>query len=375
MAGGEAPGARDLEKTPTWAVSAVCAAMIVISIILEKILHKTAQWFHKKHNTALFDALEKVKTELMVLGFISLTLTFSQNYIVGICIPLRLLWYDQRRLAGDSGSKECKDGSVPLISARGLHQLRIFIFFLAVFHVVYSVITMLLRRMKVEGVHIGQTRNWKDWERESWLEHEAMNVSADCSDPTRFRLTHETSFVCFFRQFFRSVRKADYMTMRHGFISVHPAPGSKFNFQKYIKKTLEDDFKVAVGIRVGAQILCSYATLPLYALVTQMGSTMKRSIFDQQASKALKNWHKKAVKKTNEGKPGQLQTRTLGGSPDASSVHSPSLTPPRPMKFGTEDPDFTDVEADKMATVDLDANHQRRPSDSSFPFDPQDLLS
>jgi len=107
----------------------------------------------------------------------------------------------------------------------------------------------------------------------------------------------------------------------------------------------------------------------------QMGSTMKRSIFDQQASKALKNWHKKAVKKTNEGKPGQLQTRTLGGSPDASSVHSPSLTPPRPMKFGTEDPDFTDVEADKMATVDLDANHQRRPSDSSFPFDHQDLLS
>jgi mlo protein len=43
MAGGEAPGARDLEKTPTWAGSAVCAAMIVISIILEKILHKTAQ--------------------------------------------------------------------------------------------------------------------------------------------------------------------------------------------------------------------------------------------------------------------------------------------------------------------------------------------
>lgn len=41
----------------------------------------------------------------------------------------------------------------------------------------------------------------------------------------------------------------------------------------------------------------------------QMGSTMKRSIFDQQTSKALKNWHQKAVKKTNEGKPGQLQTR------------------------------------------------------------------
>jgi hypothetical protein len=45
------------------------------------------------------------------------------------------------------------------------------------------------------------------------------------------------------------------------------------------------------------------------------------------------------------------------------------------MKFGTVDPDFTDVEADNMATVDLAANHQRRPSDSSFPFDHRDLLS
>jgi mlo protein len=77
--------------------------------------------------------------ELMVLGFISLTLTFSQSYIAGICIPLRyantmlpcpakgqkgqlgsggenhrrLLWSQHRFLAGDSGSKECKDVSMP----------------------------------------------------------------------------------------------------------------------------------------------------------------------------------------------------------------------------------------------------------------------
>ncbi|KAK1384568.1 hypothetical protein POM88_022303 [Heracleum sosnowskyi] len=76
---------------------------------------------------------------------------------------------------------------------------------------------------------------------------------------------HETSFVrdhtsfwtkspilfylvCFLRQFFRSVTRADYLTMRHGFISVHLAPGTKFDFQKYIKRSLEDDFKVVVGI-------------------------------------------------------------------------------------------------------------------------------
>nr|AAC69142.3 hypothetical protein [Arabidopsis thaliana] len=62
---------------------------------------------------------------------------------------------------------------------------------------------------------------------------------------------------------------------------------------------------IRVALGVGVQFLCSYITLPLYALVTQMGSTMKRSVFDDQTSKALKNWHKNAKKKSET--PGQTQ--------------------------------------------------------------------
>jgi hypothetical protein len=40
-------------------------------------------------------------------------------------------------------------GKVSLISTNGVHQLHIFIFVLAVFHVVYSVATMALARLKV----------------------------------------------------------------------------------------------------------------------------------------------------------------------------------------------------------------------------------
>lgn len=40
-------------------------------------------------------------------------------------------------------------GYVPLISVNALHQIHIFIFFLAVFHVFYSAITMMLGRLKV----------------------------------------------------------------------------------------------------------------------------------------------------------------------------------------------------------------------------------
>ncbi|KAJ6991696.1 MLO-like protein 10 [Populus alba x Populus x berolinensis] len=56
--------------------------------------------------------------------------------------------------------------------------------------------------------------------------------------------------VAFFRQFFASITKVDYLTLRHGFINAHFAPNSKFNFHKYIKRSMEDDLKVVVGISI-----------------------------------------------------------------------------------------------------------------------------
>ncbi|XP_019252216.1 PREDICTED: MLO-like protein 5 [Nicotiana attenuata] len=264
--------------------------------------------------------------------------------------------------------------------------------------------------------------------------------------------------------------------MRHGFISVHLAPGSKFNFQKYIKRSLEDDFKIVVGINsllwfsavvyllmnvhgwqamfwlsilplviilavgtklqaiiaqmaleiqerhavvqgiplvqvsdrhfwfgkpklilhlvhltlfqnafeityflwisyefglhscfhdnfylallrvaigLGVQILCSYITLPLYALVTQMGSTMKRSIFDDQTSKALMNWHKNAKKK-KPTKPGPVETRKLGSPGD-----SPEISPitkgghQSRIEMSNVEPSSSSQTANIVASVDI----------------------
>ncbi|KAL1533398.1 MLO-like protein 9 [Salvia divinorum] len=193
MAGGGG-GGRELDTTPTGAVALVCLVIIVISIILEKTIHKTSHAFEKRRRMTLVEALEKIKGELMVLGFISLLLTFRQTYITEVCIPekisrtmlpcefkeepyeegggsdakapsqkaalrRRLLSFEQRMLAGGGDSaKGCDDGFVPLISVSALHHLHIFIFFLAVFHVFYSAITMMLGRLKIRG--------WKDWERQ-----------------------------------------------------------------------------------------------------------------------------------------------------------------------------------------------------------------
>ncbi|XP_023543531.1 MLO-like protein 10 [Cucurbita pepo subsp. pepo] len=538
---------RELDQTPTWAVAGVCAIIIVISIALEKLLHKVGTWLTDKHKRALFEAVEKVKAELMILGFISLLLAFGQNYIIKICIPTgmantmlpcaaakgvdeekdssgagesehhrRLLWYERRVLAGHGGTVTCEKGHVPLISISGLHQLHLFIFFLAVFHVVYSAITMMLGRLKIRG--------WKAWEEETSTHNYEFS-----NDNARFRLTHDTSFVkahtsfwtklpvffyigCFFRQFFRSVGKADYMTLRNGFIAVHLAPGSKFDFQKYIKRSLEDDFKIIVGVSpvlwasfvvfllinvygwqalfwtslipviiilavgtklqgvltkmaleiterhavvqgiplvqasdkyfwfgkpqlvlylihfalfsnafqityffwiwysfglkscfhtnftlalvkvglgVGVLCLCSYITLPLHALVTQMGSRMKKSIFDEQTSKALKKWHM-AVKKRH----GKSPTRKLG-SPNVSPMHSSSAYTLRrfkttghsnkssmyeeaeasdyevdPLSPKTDTPDFTVRidRGDEHQTEIIESEHSERRNEEDFSF-------
>ncbi|KAL3829137.1 hypothetical protein ACJIZ3_017939 [Penstemon smallii] len=481
MAGevGKVSTSRDLDQTPTWAVAGVCAVIIIISIALEKFLHKIGMWLTARHKRSLYEALEVIKAELMILGFISLILVFSQYYIADICIPIRvantmlpcpleqikdkagnlrrLLSYERRELAAKK-EPSCKPGQVALISVNGLHQIHILLFFLAVFHMIYSAITMTLGRLKI--------RAWKQWEQETTShDYEFSN------DPTRFRLTHETSFVrahtsfwtknpvfffigCFFRQFFKSVSKSDYLTVRNGFIAVHLAPGSKFNFQKYIKRSLEDDFKRVVGVSpvlwasfvvflllnvsgwqalfwasliplvlilavgtklqailtnmaleiterhavvqgmplvqgsdkyfwfskphfvlhlihfalfqnafqityflwiwyefglrscfhdnfelliakiclgVGVLFLCSYSTLPLYSLVAQMGSHMKKSIFDEQTSKALDNW-RMAVKKKHGDRSERPSTRTLGGGGGGGSPTSAMGSPFHPTR-------------------------------------------
>ncbi|XP_027929725.1 MLO-like protein 6 isoform X1 [Vigna unguiculata] len=475
---------RSLEETPTWAVAVVCFVLLSVSIIIEYIFNLIGKWLKKKHKRALHESLEKIKSELMLLGFISLLLTVGQSVISRICISekvaatfhpcthqrdhktdARRLFSDlfasdhhqnQRRLLAAGGTDKCAaQGKVPFVSSEGIHQLHIFIFVLAVFHVLYCILTLALGRAKM--------RRWKRWEEETKTAQYQFS-----HDPERFRFARETSFgrrhlsfwtqhtilvwiVCFFRQFVRSVPKVDYLTLRHGFMMAHLGPQSrhKFDFRQYIKRSLEEDFKVVVEISppiwfitvlfllfhthgwysylwlpfapliivllvgtklqviitkmgqriqergevvkgvplvqpgddlfwfnkprlilylvnfvlfqnsfqlayfswtalqfgmkscfhsqtedvvikismgVFVQFLCSYVTLPLYALVTQMGSTMKSTIFNERVAMALRNWHhgaKKHVKQQNRRS--QTQTPLSGPTTPDHSVSQAHL--------------------------------------------------
>ena len=83
-----------------------------------------------------------------------------------------------------------------------------------------------------------------------------------------------------------------------------------------------------------------------------MGSRMKKSIFDEQTSKALKKWHMAAKKK--HGKGGKTPTRTLGGSASPAStghtLHRFKTTGHSTRSSYTyEDPDMSDLEGEPLS--------------------------
>lgn len=53
--------------------------------------------------------------------------------------------------------------------------------------------------------------------------------------------------------------------------------------------------RLVVGATI--QLVCSYSTLPLYAIVTQMGTFFKKEIFDEHVQQSLVGWAQKAKKR------------------------------------------------------------------------------
>ncbi|XP_021282490.1 MLO-like protein 1 [Herrania umbratica] len=455
-----------LEYTPTWVLAGVCTVIVAISLAMERLLHYLGNVLKKKQQKPLFEALLKVKEELMLLGFISLLLTVFQSAISKICIskeavtsmlPCKIegnketaehsnstattshfqkyfaftLSGGTRRLLAETSSASqmgyCGEkNKVPLLSVEALHHLHIFIFVLAIVHVTFCVLTV-----SFGGLRIRQWKHWEDsiakenYDSEQMLKKKVTHVRQHTFIKDHFLGIGKDSIVLgwlhsFFKQFYASVTKSDYVTLRLGFIMTHCSGNPKFNFHKYMIRALEDDFKQVVGISwylwvfvviflllnvngwhtyfwiafipfilllavgtklehviiqlahevaekheaiegelvvkpsddhfwfnkphivlflihfilfqnafeiafffwiwvqfgfdscimgqvryiiprlvigVFIQVLCSYSTLPLYAIVTQMGSSFKKAIFDEHVQVGLVGWAQKVKKK------------------------------------------------------------------------------
>eukprot|EP01018_Ginkgo_biloba_P034621 Gb_37259 [translate_table: standard] len=445
--------AESLENTPTWSVAIVCSVFVIISLGLQQGLHYLGKSLKKQNRKSLYEALQKLK-EVFHNPINHICISKSLTNLMLPCrkkeqehslqsssegsedasharnlFSLDLLQGHEGRLLSENAEVgHCElQGKVPLLSTEGMHQLHIFIFVLAIVHVVYCVLTMLLGSAKIHS--------WKRWEDEikknmettecdqkilvTDVAHDAFVMShanGPCMKSATFRW-----FESFWRQFYGSVKKSDYTTLRLGFIEAHCKANKKFDFHNYLVRSLEVDFKKVVGIsgylwafvviflllnidgwhtyfwiaflpfilllivgtklqhvitrmaqevikknsavqgeiivrlsdeyfwfgrprlvlylihfilfqnafelafvlwiltnfgfdscmmgKIGymiprvvigvlVQVLCSYSTFPLYALVTQMGNSFKKSIFEEHIQKSISGWCEKAKMKS-----------------------------------------------------------------------------
>nr|CAB3456201.1 unnamed protein product [Digitaria exilis] len=188
MAGGGATadgGAEiTLEYTPTWIVAAVCCVIVVISLRLKKGSKKP-----------LYDALLKIKEELMLLGFISLLLSVFQGPAQKICVQESIMHHMLPcPLPASESAAGAKYGAAMFTGVLGG-----------------------ARRLLAGG---GAANDYCQKKRS------------------------------FFKQFYGSVTEEDYTAMRLGFVMKHCKGHPKFNFYKYMIRAFEADFKKVVGIRM-----------------------------------------------------------------------------------------------------------------------------
>uniref|UniRef100_A0ACD5WIL3 Uncharacterized protein n=1 Tax=Avena sativa TaxID=4498 RepID=A0ACD5WIL3_AVESA len=229
------PKADALEFTPTWIVAGVCSLIVFISLAAERCLHYIGKTLKKKNQKALFEALLKVKEELMLLGFISLLLTVSQGVIQKTCIPPS--WTNHML--------PCKRAEARTVTAEALALGG----------------RRLLSGSAPWSEHCqNKIRHWKQWEDEI-QKNDAGTGSKKLTHVQQFEFIRErfngvgkdsvmlSWMHSFVKQFYASVTKSDYTTMRLGFIMTHCRGSPKFDFHRYMVRALETDFKKVVGIR------------------------------------------------------------------------------------------------------------------------------
>ncbi|KVH93056.1 Mlo-related protein [Cynara cardunculus var. scolymus] len=252
---------RSLALTPTWSVATVLTIFVVVSLLVERSIHRLSNWLKKTNRKPLLAAVEKMKEELMLLGFISLLLTATSSIISNICIPSKyynsafapctgsevdeemenskrkLLMivnpHSVRRVLNELNENTCQKVShvndhEPFVSYEGLEQLHRFIFVMAITHVSYSCLTMLLAVVKIHS--------WRKWEDEAQVDrHDVL------TEISRNETMRRQSTMVKFHASNPLVRNGCFTWMNHHLTS-------KYDFHSYMIRSMEEEFQRIVGV-------------------------------------------------------------------------------------------------------------------------------
>ncbi|PIA57330.1 hypothetical protein AQUCO_00600218v1, partial [Aquilegia coerulea] len=290
---------RSLFETPTWAVATVITVMVSLSFLIQGSLEMFGKWLINTRRKSLLAALNKIKEELMLFGLLSLLMGHWSILVSKICVsssalssqfypcPLEGTYKDavhhQIRLLESLNSsthsilhdqikkkhhEHCPKGREPFASYESLEQLHRLLFVLGIVHVSYNFGTIVLAMLKLYS--------WTSWESQARsMVIQELQGSSGIDKKNLRRLTtfvfHHTShpwsqdkvlvwLLCFSRQFWSSISRADYMALRLGFLTRHELHLS-YDFHTYMLRSMEDEFRDIVGISLPLWI---YAILCIF---------------------------------------------------------------------------------------------------------------
>ncbi|KAK1423561.1 hypothetical protein QVD17_18865 [Tagetes erecta] len=268
---------KSLVETPTWAVASVVSVMVLVGFFINAALGHTEKWLYRTKRKALIAALDKIKEELMLFAVLSLLMGHWIVYAAKICVkssaissqfypcsvekssvdplqhPLSFNSYSNysvsRRLLSHKHSEICPEGSSSFVSKESLEQLHRFLLVLGVTHVSYSFFAIALAMIKIYS--------WKVWENQAKsLAHPGPQGMTRLSTFVYHNTSHPWSqhnilvwLLCFSRQIWSSINRADYKALRLGFITTHNLPQS-YDFHNYMLRSMEEEFRDIVGISI-----------------------------------------------------------------------------------------------------------------------------
>ena len=167
---------KSFTQTDSWAVAIAFVVFAILSVLIEKAVHWLKHSLHAKKT--LLKVVHKAEEELFLLGSVSfILLVFEDALVANTCVKTSRFdeetWamcpyvssYDssyaaygasshsRRRLAAAGDDDDaCDDNAEPFLSRAVLHQVHLFIFFLALAHVFYTTATLTLGRWRLRDM-------------------------------------------------------------------------------------------------------------------------------------------------------------------------------------------------------------------------------
>ncbi|KAM7251466.1 hypothetical protein ACFE04_023349 [Oxalis oulophora] len=332
---------RSLAETPTYSVASVVTVLVFVCLFMQRALYKFGKWLQKTRRKALFASLEKIKEELMLLGLISLLLSQWAHYISEICIKSSYLnskFYICSE--EDYGTKEnislkspfffgndtvippdgllahithnCGEvkrldifkifkcnrsmliltdkmqGHEPFVSLEGLEQLHRFLFVLGITHVLYSCLAIALAMSKIYS--------WRKWESQTIslvTNLQALEVLGQQGPSVIGTQVKPRDELFWFNKPEILLRLIQFIIFQNSF-EMATFIWSLWGLEErscYLKNHYMIIIRLTSGVLV--QFWCSYNTVPLNVIVTQMGTRCKKALVSERVRDSLHNWCKR----------------------------------------------------------------------------------